>query len=81
MPARVSALLLMITLIAAAGGCATGIRGGKKYTRFAPDGCDVIEPARHSAAACGLPVAASGSPKMIDAPGSGSFHGGSRTGC
>jgi hypothetical protein len=47
MPARVSALLLMITLIAA-GGCATGIRGGKKYTRFAPDGSDVIEPARHS---------------------------------
>jgi len=46
MPARVSALLLIMLI--AAGGCATGIRGGKKYTRFAPDASEVIEPARHS---------------------------------
>ena len=47
MPARVWTLLLLITLITA-GGCTTGIRGGTKYTRFAPDSPEVIEPARHS---------------------------------
>ena len=40
-------LPLLIVLIVASG-CASGIRGGKKYTRFAPDECEVIEPARHS---------------------------------
>ena len=37
------AVILILT-----GGCATGIHGGKKYTRFAPEGSEVIEPARHS---------------------------------
>jgi hypothetical protein len=49
MPARVwTVLLLLLIMLIAAGGCATGIRGGKKYTRFAPEGSEVIEPARHS---------------------------------
>ncbi len=39
--------ILAVVLILT-GGCVTGIRGGKKYTRFAPEGSEVIEPVRHS---------------------------------
>jgi hypothetical protein len=39
---------ILLVLLTFACGCATGVRGGKKYTRFAPDSSEVIEPARHS---------------------------------
>ncbi|HEV2292939.1 MAG TPA: hypothetical protein VGR35_03735 [Tepidisphaeraceae bacterium] len=46
MPARLWPILAV--MLAIVGGCTTGIRGGKKYTRFAPEGSELIKTARHS---------------------------------
>jgi len=40
--------ILALVLIVTTAGCAHGIRGGKKYARFAPDAAEHVEPARQS---------------------------------
>ena len=46
MSVRLGIALFLVLIVGS--GCATGIRGGKKYTRFAPNAAALVEPARHS---------------------------------